>query len=58
VDPAKRKQKLVILDVRVCPNASQEARLDSVFLVNKPPLQLGLGFARKFICILSEQFRL
>jgi hypothetical protein len=40
------------------PECFTEARLDSVFLVTKPPLQLGLGFARKFICISSEQFRL
>ena len=38
--PAKTKQKLVILDVRVCPNAYQEARSDSDFLVTKPPCYL------------------
>ena len=58
VTPAKTKQKLVILGGRVGPNAYQEARLDAVFLVTKPPPLAGLGLARKFICISSEQFRL
>ena len=38
--PAKTKQKLVILGVRVCPNAYQEARSDSDFLATKPPCYL------------------
>jgi hypothetical protein len=55
---AKTKQNFVILGVRVCPNAYQETRLNPVFLVTKPLLLPRLGFARKFICISSEQFRL